>query len=92
MSQKIYVGNLPMSATEDEVRYLFSEYGEVVSVNIVSDRETGRPRGFGFVEMASGVDEAIDALGQKEMDGRSLTVNLSRPRPDHGGGHQRHSW
>ena len=88
--KKIYVGNLPFSATDDEVRSLFGEYGDVESVNLITDRETGRPRGFGFVEMSSGADEAIQALHQKDMGGRSLNVNEARPRQeksnrDHGG-------
>ncbi len=80
MSKTLYVGNLPYSATEDEIRELFSEYGTVGSVNLISDRETGRPRGFGFVEMGDGWDEAINALHQKDFGGRSLTVNEARPR------------
>ena len=86
MSKKIYVGNLPYSATEDELRTLFAEYGEVTSVNLITDRETGRPRGFGFVEMSEGADEAIEALHQKDFGGRSLTVNEARPREPRGGG------
>ena len=80
MSKKIYVGNLPFTATDDEVRDLFSEFGNVESVNLITDRETGRPRGFGFVEMSDGADEAIQALHQKDMDGRSLNVSEARPR------------
>lgn len=86
MSKKIYVGNLPFSATEDEVRRMFSEFGSVDSVNLITDRETGQPRGFGFVEMANGANEAIQALNQKDMDGRRLNVNEARPREDRGGG------
>lgn len=82
MSKKIYVGNLPFSATDQEVRELFSEFGTVESVNLITDRDTGRPRGFGFVEMSDGADEAIQALHQKDMDGRSLNVNEARPRED----------
>lgn len=82
MSKKLYVGNLPFSATDHEVRELFEEYGTVESVNLITDRETGRPRGFGFVEMGDGADEAINALHQSDMDGRSLTVNEARPRRD----------
>ena len=82
MSKKIYVGNLPFSATDDEVRDLFSEYGTVESVNLITDRDSGRPRGFGFVEMADGADDAIKALDQTEMGGRSLNVNEARPRED----------
>lgn len=86
MSKKLYVGNLPWSATEDQVRDLFSEYGSVDSVNIVTDRETGQPRGFGFVEMGTGADEAIQNLHGQSLGGRTLTVNEARPRPDRGGG------
>jgi len=85
MSKRIYVGNLPFSTTDDELRSLFSQYGQVVSVNLVTDRETGRPRGFGFVEM-EGADEAIAALDRKDFGGRVLTVNEARPRNDNGGG------
>lgn len=82
MPKRIYVGNLPFSASEEEVRSLFSEYGEVNSVSLITDRETGRPRGFGFVEMANGdeADTAISNLHQHQMDGRSLNVNEARPR------------
>ena len=87
MSKKIYVGNLPFSATEDSVRELFQQHGTVESVNLISDRETGRPRGFGFVEMDdAGADAAISALEGTSMDGRNLRVNLARPREDRGGG------
>jgi len=82
MSKKIYVGNLPFSATDDEVRELFEQYGTVTSVNLITDRETGRPRGFAFVEMSDGADEAIRALHQTDMGGRSLNVNEARPRED----------
>ena len=82
MSKKLYVGNLPFSATDHEVRELFEAYGTVESVNLITDRETGRPRGFGFVEMGEGADEAIQALHQSDMGGRSLTVNEARPRRD----------
>ena len=81
MSKSIYVGNLPWSATEDQVRNLFSAYGTVNSVNLVSDRETGRARGFGFVEMDdAGAASAIQALNGSDMDGRSLKVNEAQPR------------
>lgn len=86
MSKKIYVGNLPFSATEDEVRELFSQFGDVESVNLITDRESGRPRGFGFVEMANGAEDAIQALHKSPMAGRSLTVNEARPRRDDRGG------
>lgn len=99
MSKKIYVGNLPFSASDEEVRSLFAAYGDVESVSLITDRDTGRPRGFGFVEMSSGADEAIKALNNKDMDGRSLNVNEARPRndgPRHGGGggggNRQHGW
>lgn len=79
--KSIYVGNLPFSATEDEIRSLFSPYGTVHAVKLVSDRETGRPRGFGFVEMEdSAADSAISALNGKDMGGRSLRINEARER------------
>jgi RNA recognition motif-containing protein len=80
MSTRIFVGNLPFSASDDQIRNLFSEHGTVNSIHLVTDRETGRPRGFGFVEMESGASEAIRALHQTDMDGRSLNVNEARPR------------
>jgi RNA recognition motif-containing protein len=86
MSKKIYVGNLPFSATEDQIASLFSQYGEVSSVSLITDRETGSPRGFGFVEMESGADAAIQALDNHQMEGRSLKVNEARPREQGGGG------
>lgn len=80
--KRIYVGNLPYSCTEDEVRGLFEDFGGVDSVKLINDRETGRPRGFGFVEMPDDgqAEEAIEALNQKDFGGRSLTVNEARPR------------
>jgi RNA-binding proteins (RRM domain) len=81
VSKSIYVGNLPWSATEDQVRNLFSAYGNVNSVNLVTDRETGRARGFGFVEMDdAGASGAIQALDGSVMDGRNLKVNEAQPR------------
>jgi RNA recognition motif-containing protein len=82
MSTNIYVGNLPFTATVEEVRDLFDNYGTVESVNLITDRETGRLRGFGFVEMSSGADKAIEALNQSELGGRRLTVNPAKPRED----------
>jgi len=82
MSTNIYIRNLPFSATAAEIRELFSAYGMVEKVNLVTDRETGRLRGFGFVEMANGGREAIAALDQHELGGRKLTVNLARPREE----------
>ena len=85
--KKIYVGNLPYSATEDELRELFSQHGDVTSVSLVNDRETGRPRGFGFVEMADeDADSAVQALDGAQMGGRTLKVNEARPRENGGGG------
>ena len=82
MSTNIYVGNLPFSATAEEMRELFGTYGTVANVNLITDRETGRLRGFGFVEMASGGSEAISALNEKELGGRNLTVSLAKPREE----------
>ena len=79
--KSIYVGNLPFSATEEEIRNLFSSYGTVHAVKLVADRETGRPRGFGFVEMEdSAAASAISALNGKDMGGRSLRINEARER------------
>ena len=79
---KIYVGNLPFTATEDAVRTLFSSHGAVTSVALPTDRETGRPRGFGFVEMANAdAAAAIQALNGQSMDGRALRVNEAQDRP-----------
>jgi RNA recognition motif-containing protein len=89
MTKKIYVGNLPFSATEDDVHELFSQYGSVESVKLITDRDTGRPRGFGFVEMSDGASEAIAALNDKEFEGRNLKVNEARPREDRPRGRQR---
>lgn len=86
----IYVGNLSFRATEDDVRNAFSAHGEVASVNIIMDRESGRSRGFAFVEMPNSDDagSAIEAVNGQEIDGRSVTVNEARPREDRprGGG------
>lgn len=87
MGKKIYVGNLPFSATEDEIRGLFERHGSVTSVSLINDRETGRPRGFGFVEMEeTGADAAIQALDGKDFGGRSLRVNEAQDRRGGGGG------
>lgn len=86
MTKRIYVGNLPYSATEEEVRELFSQHGEIISVAMITDRETGRFRGFCFVEMEDDAAEAaIEALNDQEMGGRTLRVNEARPREDRGG-------
>lgn len=83
MSKKLYVGNLPWSSTEDDVRAAFEAYGEVTSVNLIEDRQTGRPRGFGFVEMDSdGAVEAINGMDGKDFGGRNLKVNEAKPREE----------
>ncbi len=86
--KKIYVGNLPFSTGEEELRAAFEQHGQVTSVNVITDRETGRPRGFAFVEMAEDADaaKAIEALNGTDMDGRSLTVNEAKPREPRSGG------
>jgi RNA recognition motif-containing protein len=87
LGKKIYVGNLPFSATEDEIRGLFERHGSVTSVSLINDRETGRPRGFGFVEMdESGADAAIQSLDGKDFGGRSLRVNEAQDRRGGAGG------
>ncbi|WP_297216559.1 RNA-binding protein [uncultured Desulfovibrio sp.] len=81
MSKSIYVGNLPWSSTEEQVRDLFAEYGNVLSVKLVNDRETGRARGFGFVEMDDAdAAAAIEALDNQNFGGRTLRVNEAKPR------------
>ena len=81
MSKSLYVGNLPWSATEDEVRELFANHGNVTSVKLVSDRETGRARGFGFVEIdAADAATAVEALDGASFGGRTLRVNEAQPR------------
>ena len=92
--KSIYVGNLPHSATEDELQQAFAQYGTVSAVKIVKDRETGRSRGFAFVEMADSNEaaSAIKELNLREIGGRSITVNEARPktdRPRGGGGMRR---
>ena len=86
----IYVGNLPFSATEADLRSLFADYGDITSAAVITDRDTGRPRGFAFVTMTSDSEAqtAITALDGKELDGRTLKVSESRPKPagDRGGG------
>jgi len=90
MSKKLYVGNLSYQTTETTLRPLFAEYGEIESVNVITDRETGRPRGFAFVEMATqaAADAAISGLNGKMVDDREIKVNKANPQPDRGGGRQ----
>jgi cold-inducible RNA-binding protein len=85
---KIYVGNLSFNTSESQLRDLFAAHGTVTSASLVMDRDTGRPRGFGFVEMsnASEAQAAMAALNGKPLDGRDLTVNEAKPRENSGGG------
>ena len=84
--RNIFVGNLTFGATEDSVRSLFEAHGTVDRVSIVTDRDTGRSKGFGFVEMSNDEegDRAIEALNGRDLDGRNLTINQARPREDRG--------
>jgi len=82
MSKKLYVGNLSFDTTSDDLRDAFAQFGQVTSAQIVSDRETGRSRGFAFVEMADGADQAIAAMNGAQLQGRTLTVNEAKPRED----------
>lgn len=88
MSKKLYVGNLGYGVTNSALEELFSPFGEVRSAQVIQDRDTGRSKGFGFVEMSNdnAALEAIQALNETEHDGRKLTVNEARPREDRGGG------
>ena len=88
MTNKVYVGNLPFEVTDDDLQELFEAHGAVTSAKVITDRETGRPRGFGFVEMEQSEDaqKAIQDLNGKEVQGRTLKVNLAKPREDRGGG------
>ncbi len=95
---KIYVGNLPFSTNDAELMQTFAEYGDVAEATVILDRETGRSRGFGFVEMQDDnqAREAIQALDGQDMGGRPLKVNEAKPRTDRGGGggggRQRGGW
>ena len=86
--KNIFVGNLNFGATEDAVRSLFEAYGTVERVSIITDRDTGRAKGFGFVEMSANAeaDQAIAGLNGRELDGRALNVNEARPKADRGSG------
>ena len=95
--KKIYVGNLNFSATEAALRSLFEAYGSVESVKLVTDRDSGQPRGFGFVEMTNDAEaaKAINGLNSKDLEGRTLIVNEARPKPERpggGGGYERKRW
>ena len=88
MSKRLYVGNLAFSSTDHDIRSAFQEHGTVESVHLVTDRDTGQSRGFGFVEMADAAEaeQAIGALNGADLDGRALVVNEARPREERGGG------
>jgi len=88
MSNKLFVGNLSFQTTENDLQDAFAAYGTVVEANLMMDRMSGRPRGFGFVTMSSAEEaqKAIDALNGKELGGRALTVNVARPREERSGG------
>lgn len=80
--KNIYIGNIPFKASEEDIHELFGQYGSVNSVKLITDRETGKKRGFGFIEMEDdGAEKAIEALEGKEFMGRTLKVNLAKPRP-----------
>jgi len=87
MNSKLYVGNLNYQTTEEQLRALFSEVAPVTSVALITDRETGRPKGFGFVEMetSEGAREAIEKLNNREVDQRTITVSEARPKKEFGG-------
>ena len=88
---KLFVGNLPFTATDETVRVLFSQHGTVEKISLITDRETGRPRGFGFVEMSNDdASRAIQALNGADFDGRSLKVNEAQDRERTGGSDSRH--
>jgi cold-inducible RNA-binding protein len=89
VAKNLYVGNMAFSTTEATLREVFSQYGTVTKVQLIMDRETGRPRGFAFVEMSDGGDQAIAALNGAQLDGRALTVNEAKPREERprGGGY-----
>lgn len=88
MGKQIYVGNLAFGISNSDLQQMFEEFGTVQSAQVIMDRDTGRSKGFGFVEMSSEAEaqKAIDALNGKNVDGRNLTVNEARPREDRGGG------
>ena len=90
MAQKLYVGNLPFSATEDQLRELFGKHGTVLSAQIVTDRDSGQPRGFAFVEMEQ-ADEAIKNLDNQPFGGRNLKVNIAKDKAS-SGGNRRERW
>jgi RNA recognition motif-containing protein len=86
MNKRLYVGNLSFSTTSEDLREAFSRFGTVTTASVISDRETGRSRGFGFVEMSDGAEAAIEGMNGQDLQGRTLTVNEARPRDDRRGG------
>ncbi|MBI3895726.1 MAG: RNA-binding protein [Acidobacteria bacterium] len=98
--KNVFVGNMSFHTTEDELRTLFEPFGEITSIQVMTDRDTGRSRGFAFVELVNDDEaaKAIAALNGKEVDGRALTVNEARPKPERsgprngGGGYSRDSY
>ena len=88
MSSKLFVGNLSFNTTENDLQDAFAAHGTVTETNLMMDRETGRPRGFGFITMSSAEEaqKAIEAMNGKEVDGRALTVNVAKPREERTGG------
>ena len=91
MNNKLYVGNLSFQTSENELMDAFSEHGTVLEANLITDRDTGRPRGFGFVTMSAEEEaqKAVEALNGVELGGRQLTVNVAKPREDRSGGRGR---
>jgi RNA recognition motif-containing protein len=94
MSNKLYVGGLPYSTTDEQLEELFSSHGTVESAKVITDKYSGKSRGFGFVELGSSTEaeNAINALNNSELEGRTLTVNVARQRENRGGGGQRNRW
>ena len=92
MKKKLYVGNLPFETTESDLKDLFSQAGSVETVRLITDRDTGRSKGFGFVEMQEGADKAIAEMNGRDFNGRALTVNEARPMSprDSGSGFKRY--
>jgi cold-inducible RNA-binding protein len=90
MAVNLYIGNLPYSIDEDSLRQMFTPYGTVDSAKVIKDRQTGRSKGFGFVEMGSQAeaDAAIKALNETAVDGRNIKVNLAKPKEPHRGGYE----
>jgi cold-inducible RNA-binding protein len=88
MAKKLYVGNLAYSTTQEQIQELFSQAGEITEITLITDRDTGRPKGFGFVSMATdeGAQEAIKRFNGYTLDSRALTVNEARPREERSGG------